>query len=111
MERIQISAIPANIAMEDPDLMGMKDEMQLLSDAIREIHSGSSELTNGIAEFHSGATELSSGSSEYLQGIQELDQSSRELVEGSREIRDVLHQVDDPVDARIDIPDLGASRQ
>src|SRR5690625_7394259 len=49
MERIQISAIPANIAMEDPDLMGMKDEMQLLSDAIREIHLGISELTNGIA--------------------------------------------------------------
>src|SRR5690625_2129744 len=111
MERIQISAIPANIAMEDPDLMGMKDEMQLLSDAIREIHSGISELTNGIAEFHSVATELSSGSSEYLQGIQELDQSSKELVEGSQEIRDVLQQVDEAVQGDIEIPDLDDLQQ
>lgn len=108
MDPIQIAAIPANIAIEDPDLSNMTSDMKLLSDAIREINSGVAELNDGIAELNDGATELSSGSTEYRNGINELDQSSGELVNGSQEIRDILRQVSGAVQdiPEIDMPDL-----
>src|SRR5699024_6806328 len=86
MDPIEVSAIPANIAIEDIDLDDMTGDMETLSDAIREINSGVADLNEGISELNSGAAELSSGSTEYLNGINELDQSSGELVSGSKDI-------------------------
>src|SRR5699024_7857626 len=107
MDPINISAVPANIALEDPDISGMTKDMQKLSDAIGEIHSGVLELNNGISELNEGTAELSSGSAEYMDGIHELDESSNELVDGSREIRDILQQVSEAVQAGPDMPERG----
>ena len=107
MDPIDITAIPANIAIEGPELGDMTGDMQSLSDAIREINSGVAELNNGISELNSGTTDLSNGSSKYLSGIRELNQSSQELVNGSEEIQDALNQVSEAMQGDSDAPDLG----
>ncbi|QKY70764.1 YhgE/Pip domain-containing protein [Lentibacillus sp. CBA3610] len=106
MDPIDISATPASMPMEEPDLGGMKGDMQSLSDAISEVNSGVSELNSGISDLNEGAADLSSGSAEYLSGISDLDQSSGELVSGSAEIRDVLQNVNDAVQDAPDTPDI-----
>jgi len=107
MDPISISATPASMSIEEPNLGGMEGDMQSLSDAISEINSGVDELNNGISELHSGAGDLSSGSSEYLNGINKLDQSSSELVNGSAQMRDVLQRVNDAVQGSPDSFNVG----
>lgn len=106
IEPIQLSAIPANLAIEDPDVGDMTDDMKTLSDAIREIHSGIAQLGSGTSELHDGASELSKGSEEYLSGIQTLDQSSDELISGSKQLLDVMQFVSDTMQESPDMPDL-----
>lgn len=106
MDPIDITAIPANIAIDNPDFGNMTGDMQSLSDAISDVNAGVAELNNGISELNSGATELSKGSSDYQNGINELNQSSGELVNGSREIRDALEQMSDAMQQDPDMPDL-----
>jgi len=106
MEPINISAIPANLAIEDPDIGNMKDDMKTLADAIRDIHSGVTELSDGISELNDGSSELSKGSSEYSNGINELDNSSSELISGSEEILNVLQQVSRTLDASPDLSEI-----
>src|SRR5690625_1956088 len=84
VEPIQISAIPANIAIDDPEFDNMKDDIQSLTDAIREIDKSIDEMKDGISELKDGAKELNEGSGEYLSGIQQLDQSSGSLIDGSK---------------------------
>src|SRR5699024_11899833 len=79
MDPIDISAVPANIAIEDPDIGNMTGDMESLSDAIHQVNSGMEELNNGITELSSGAEELSNGSTEYRNGMDELNQSSGNL--------------------------------
>jgi len=107
MDPINISAIPANIAIENPDIGDMKDEMQELADAISEINSGVADLSDGISELNNGTTKLSNGSSDYSAGISELDQGSGELVNGSKEIRNALQQISKELEGGAEIPDLG----
>src|SRR5690625_1380482 len=107
MDPIEISAIPANIAIEDPDISNMTGDMESLSSAINDINTGVGKLNNGIAELNTGAGELSRGSTEYRQGLNELNQSSGDLVNGSNEIRNVLNQVNDAMQNNTDIPELG----
>ncbi|WP_010531339.1 hypothetical protein [Lentibacillus jeotgali] len=107
MDPIDISAAPYSMSIEDPDLGGMKSNMQSLSDAISEINQGVGDLNSGISDLSSGASDLSSGSSDYLSGINELDQSSGQLVNGSASIRDALNQVNEAVQGGVpDAPDL-----
>ncbi|SDI90931.1 YhgE/Pip domain-containing protein [Natribacillus halophilus] len=106
MDPIDISASPASMPLDDPDLGGMEEDMQSLSDAISEVNDGVSALNNGISDLNTGAEELNEGSSEYQAGIDELDQSSEELVAGSREIRDALQDVSESVQEGPDMPDV-----
>ncbi|WP_235791742.1 YhgE/Pip domain-containing protein [Virgibacillus salidurans] len=107
MDPIDISASPASMSIDDPDLSGVKGEMQSLSDAISDINQGVGDLNSGIFDLNEGASELSSGSSSYLNGINELDQSSEELVNGSGEIRDALQNVSDAMQGAPEAPDIG----
>ncbi|MFD1362869.1 YhgE/Pip domain-containing protein [Lentibacillus salinarum] len=112
MDPIDISATPASMPIDDPDLGGVEGDMQSLSDAISDINNGVGDLNSGISDLNSGAADLSSGSSDYLSGISELDQSSGELVGGSAEIRDVLQQINDAMQgAPDDAPDLSELEQ
>ena len=106
MAPIDISAIPANLAMEDPDIGDMKGDMKTLADAISEIHSGVSELKNGISELSAGSSELGKGSSEYLNGIHKLGSSSDDLLSGSEEILNVLKQISGAIEDSPELPDL-----
>lgn len=107
MDPIDISATPASMPMDDPDLGNVKGDMQSLSDGIKEIDDGVGDLNSGISEMNNGASDLSNGSSSYLNGINQLDQSSGELVNGSAEINNVLQQVSDAVQgAPEDAPDF-----
>lgn len=106
MNPIDISAIPANIAIDSPELGDMEGDMSSLSDAIRMVYTGVTELNDGIADLNSGTAELSNGSSEYLSGMRELDQSSDDLINGSAEIRDALNQISGALDSNTDMPDL-----
>lgn len=106
MDPISISAVPASMPIEDPDLGGVKGEMQSLSDAIDGVNSGVADLNSGISELNDGAASLSSGSSDYLNGINELNQSSGELVNGSASIRDALQQMNKSLKENSGSPDL-----
>lgn len=106
MDPIDISAIPANLAIDDPDVDEMSGEMKTLSDATRDIHQGVTELNDGIKELNDGTEELQDGSTDYLAGIEELDESSDELVEGSQMITDVLQQIEKEIDEQIDMPNV-----
>ena len=112
MDPIEISATPASMSIDDPDLGDMKGDMSSLADAIKEINGGVSDLKGGISDLNNGAVELRNGSSSYLDGINQLDQSSAELVSGSSEINDVLQQVGDALQAAPDdTPDTGDLKQ
>src|SRR5690625_512292 len=105
MEPIQISAIPANIAIDDPEFDNMKDDIQSLTDAIRDIDKGIGEMKDGISELKDGAKELNEGSGEYLSGIQQLDQSSGSLIDGSKQIQGALNQINQAIgEEDIDFP-------
>lgn len=102
MDPIDISATPASMPIDDPDLGDMKSDMRSLSDAVKDINGGVGDLKGGISDLNDGASELNDGSSDYLNGINELDQSSGELVDGSSQINDVFQQVDGAME---DVPD------
>jgi len=93
MDPIDISATPASMPIDDPDLGDVKGDMKSLADAIKEINGGVDDLSSGISDLNDGAADLSNGSNSYLNGINQLDQSSGELVGGSSEINDALQQV------------------
>lgn len=107
MDPIEISAIPANIAIENPDIGDMTGDMDSLSSAISQLNSGIEELSSGITELNTGTTELNDGSAEYLSGINELNSSSDELVNGSNDIHQALDQISDAMQGDTDMPDLG----
>jgi len=107
MDPIDISAAPYSMSVEDPDLGGMKSDMQSLSDAISDINQGVGDLNSGISDLSAGTSDLSSGSSDYRSGINELDQSSDKLVNGSASIRDALNKVNNSVQGGVpEAPDL-----
>lgn len=93
MDGIDINAIPLSMAMEDPDMDEMKDEMRTLSDAIEEINDGVAELNDGVIELNDGVASLRDGSGDYNSGIRELRDSSSELISASEEIRAALAEM------------------
>lgn len=112
MDPIDISATPASMPFDDPDLGDMKGDMKSLSDAIKKINDGVGDLKGGISDLNDGATDLSNGSSSYLDGINQLDQSSGELVGGSSEINNAMQQVADALQgAPGSAPDVGDLKQ
>lgn len=106
MDPIEISAVPANIALEDPDTDEMAEEFQTLANAISDINSGVKKLNDGVTDLHDGTKELRDGSKDYLQGMNKVDQSSNELISGSEEIKNVLIQVSDALDQSPDLSDF-----
>lgn len=106
MDPINISALPANLAIDDPDLGTMTGDMQSLSDAIKDVNDGVYELNKGITDLNAGASELSKGSKDYRNGLNKLDQSSQQLVDGSKEIRDILQMVNGSMHENMDVPDI-----
>lgn len=107
MDPIDIAAIPANIAIDEPDIGNMTGDMESLSDAIREINNGVADLSNGVSELNEGADSLNSGSTEYLNGINELNQSSNDLTNGSKEIQLALQEISGALQGSADVPDMG----
>lgn len=108
MDPIDIAAIPANIAIEDPDLSEMTGEMGKLSKAIADVHEGVGSLNDGAADLSQGVVDLNEGSTTYRNGIIELDQSSASLIDGSKEIQGALEEVSKAMQASpdIEVPDL-----
>ncbi|GGJ81661.1 hypothetical protein GCM10007063_00090 [Lentibacillus kapialis] len=107
MDPIDISATPASMPIEDPDLDGVKSDMRSLSDAISDINRGVGDLNGGINDLSAGASDLSSGSSDYRSGINELDQSSDKLVNGSASIREALNKINNSVQGGVpEAPDI-----
>lgn len=106
MDPIEISAVPANIALEDPDTDEMAEEFQTLANAISDINSGVKKLNDGVTDLHDGTKELRDGSKDYLQGMNKVDLSSNELISGSEEIKNVLIQVSDALDQSPDLSDF-----
>ncbi|WP_164667272.1 YhgE/Pip domain-containing protein [Virgibacillus doumboii] len=111
MNPINITATPASMPIEDPNLGGMKGEMQSLSDAIHEINQGVGDLSSGISELNEGAADLNNGSSDYLNGIKELDQSSGKLVNGSADIRDALNKMSESMQGNSGSMDLSGLKK
>lgn len=106
MEPIEISAIPAIIALEDPDMDEMTKEMKTLADAIRDLNNGVAKLRDGTLELADGTNELRKGSNEYLQGMSELNKSSNELISGSEEIVNALNHVSDALEDSPELPEI-----
>src|SRR5699024_11269948 len=48
IDPIDISAVPANMSMDDPDTKEMTDGMEELSDGVHELYNGIAELKDGI---------------------------------------------------------------
>ncbi|MEN1966583.1 YhgE/Pip domain-containing protein [Lentibacillus sp. N15] len=112
MDPIDISATPASMPMDDPDLGDMKGDIESLADAIKAINSGVGDLKNGISDLNDGAMELSDGSDSYLNGIQQLDQSSGKLVNGSSQMSDAFQQLSKAVQGAPDeAPDMSDFNQ
>ncbi|WP_449355245.1 YhgE/Pip domain-containing protein [Virgibacillus natechei] len=112
MDPIDISATPASMPIDDPDLGDMKSDMASLSDGIKEINDGVGDLNGGISDLNDGASGLRDGSGSYLNGINQLDQSSGELVDGSSQINDAFQQVEAAIQGAPDeAPDMGDLKQ
>lgn len=90
LDGIQISAVPAAMALDTPELDEMEDDFQTLSDAIKALNDGVAELNNGVKELHNGAKSLRTGSTKYYDGLKKLSSSSKDLVSGSKEIEKAL---------------------
>src|SRR5690625_4932500 len=106
LDPISISAVPANLSFDDPDIGDMEDDMQKLSDAIHELHDGVVELYDGVIELDDGTSELNKGSGEFLKGMQTINKSSRELIDGSKMIKDAFAEINEALDIDLEF-DLG----
>lgn len=111
MDPINISAIPANVALDRPELGNMTGEFDELSTAIGDVHAGVSELSDGVSDLNTGVQELSDGSTEFRKGINELDGSSGDLVSGSSDILTALQKIDGALDGDSIMPDVSELQQ
>lgn len=106
LDPIQISAIPANIALEEIDTGDMREDIESLTDAIGQVHEGVSEFKKGIEELNSGAIQLTDGSTEFANGMRTVDDSSSELVSGSKQILDVLEGINKELASLLQMPEI-----
>lgn len=107
MDGIDITAIPLSMAIDNPDLEEMTEEMRSLSDAISEINKGITDLRSGVSELNEGLQSLSEGSNAYLSGITELNDGSLELVNASDSIREALMMFSSELNGSPENVDLG----
>jgi len=106
LEPIEITAIPANIALDDVETDDVGDELEKLTDAITQIHDGVTELEEGTKELKEGSNELKDGSSQYAEGMYEINNSSSQLVSGSEQILHVLNVIDVSLKDMPEMPDI-----
>lgn len=111
MEGIDIAAIPSTLPIDAPDIDEMVGDMDLLTDAIQEIHNGVAELLDGIAQMNSGTGELRDGSKQYHDGITALQASSGDLVSGSASIGEALTTLSQALGGGLEEADLGGLQQ
>lgn len=106
LEPIEISAIPANLALDDFDTDDMQEDIEALSDAIAQIHEGVTELKKGTKELADGTGELKEGSGEFSRGMEQLNNSSGQLIDGSQQILQVLTTIDSSLDQLPEMPEF-----
>ncbi|WP_040954451.1 X-X-X-Leu-X-X-Gly heptad repeat-containing protein [Virgibacillus sp. SK37] len=106
---IEITGVPSNMSIDEPDVDEMTGEMKSLTGAIADLNNGVSKLNNNVASFESGASELKSGSEQYKNGIAQLSGSSSELVNGSNEMKQALTKMSNSPggEEEIDLSKLG----
>src|SRR5690625_3182006 len=76
IEPIEISAIPANIALDDMETDDMGDELETLTDAIARIHDGVDELQKGTKELKNSSMELKDGSGQLANSMNNISTTS-----------------------------------
>ncbi|WP_066187202.1 hypothetical protein [Gracilibacillus timonensis] len=106
LESMEISAIPASMAIDSPDMEEAKDEFRTLSDALSDLAGGANDLQQGMSELNNGITELEHGSSSYQNGLTELNNGSSELVNGSSSIQSALNTMNESLNQGMQLGDL-----
>lgn len=106
MAAIDITAIPANLAIEEPDTDDLSREMQKLTDAISTIHDAVGSFQEGTVQLSKGAKILHDGSGSFYNGLKEVNQSSGMLVDGSKEILHVFREIEEAIEDLPALPDL-----
>ncbi|GAA0428406.1 hypothetical protein GCM10008983_00870 [Lentibacillus halophilus] len=106
MDPVSISATPASMPIENPNLGDMTSDIRSLSHSIRDINQGVGDLNDRISDLRTGAADVNNGSKEFLNSINSLDQQSSELVTGSADIRDALKQMNQSMQKNTGTPDL-----
>lgn len=106
---IEITGVPSNMSIDEPDVDEMTGDMKSLTGAIADLNNGVSKLNNNVASFEKGASELKSGSDQYKNGIAGLSGSSSELVNGSNEMKQALKKMSNSIGGgeEIDLSKLG----
>nr|CDQ32075.1 chromosome segregation protein SMC [Virgibacillus halodenitrificans] len=106
---IEITGVPSNMSIDEPDVDEMTGDMKSLTGAIADLNNGVSKLNNNVASFEKGASELKSGSAQYKNGIAGLSGSSSELVNGSNEMKQALKKMGNSLggEEEIDLSKLG----
>ncbi len=106
---IEITGVPSNMSIDEPDVDEMTGDMKSLTGAIADLNNGVSKLNNNVASFEKGASELKSGSDQYKNGIAGLSGSSSELVNGSNEMKQALKKMSNSIggEEEIDLSKLG----
>lgn len=106
---IEITGVPSNMSIDEPDVDEMTGDMKSLTGAIADLNNGVSKLNNNVASFEKGASELKSGSAQYKNGLAGLSGSSSELVNGSNEMKQALKKMSNSIDGEeeIDLSKLG----
>ncbi|WP_226527518.1 YhgE/Pip domain-containing protein [Metabacillus niabensis] len=87
---IDITAIPSSMPIDAPNIDDMTGDMQILTDAIKDINNGVGDLKEGVSELNNGVHELGNGSSQFKEGMSKIDGSSTELINASKNIQQAL---------------------
>lgn len=106
LEPIEISAIPANLALDDFDTDDMRRDIESLTDAIAQIHDGVTDLKGGVNELRDGTEQLKKGSAKFADGMKQINDSSGQLKKGSKQILDVLTMIDSSLDQMPELPEI-----
>ncbi|MEK4970031.1 YhgE/Pip domain-containing protein [Cytobacillus sp. FSL R7-0696] len=106
-EGVQISALPASLAIDSPDTEELTSEFHSLTEAIGDIHHGVGDLAIGMNELSSGLRSLEGGSAQYKKGLNELSQSGNQLTEGSAQINNTLSLIKDEMKQASGVSGIG----
>ncbi len=90
LDGIDITAIPSSMPIDAPNIDDMTGDMELLTNAIRDINNGVGDLNDGVSELNNGVYELKKGSQAFKEGMSKIDGSSKELISASKNIQQAL---------------------